>query len=1624
MNTISPSAKKHRTMAAEVKRPRSNLVPDVKFALPKQKKASGFLGVFNKKYAGDARKTLLKVAVAPLMNMSSMGTAAGSAARTPEERSSKRARSKTIAEWESKRLDQHLAQYTTLKKVNDGDLSHFLLAVPVVQFSSGIELSNILTMFDGVSLTEQAEASLPTAQRDELKQTNYAAAKVLPNAGLRPDAMTLFTQACFGVVYRQTGNFITAFVEFKVMKDEAEYLTSTDWLEIRALDLYPLFTAWSEAEYVPALYGKTSLAISKIASTLPPYIKGDERVDEHNLTVNMDGEPLWIPKECDNTQRYESSYNSAGTKDNGEFALRQVGSINEPKLPVNIPILTDWVNNKFVYSSTVGKPVVLDLAHMRKFNASMAMNVLKRPLPTEYVKKLSFYATECKTSVLATDYGADPAKLRVPNNIVAWAQKAIQTFHEVTGKQDLRYYDIMQSLDTKGTDEELANFAPIARFVKTLQPAMVANIEALFVKYAVSTMVDNLGMLTVLSSYGGDLATTTAAANTINQPATDQGVDPNWTPPDCPLLTGKFSVDGAGLLPHQNKVRNIMRSRPDNAAWPIDAGGGKSMLTITDILYEIKEGESAPYLVMCPSHLVANYVSEIVEFTDGKVNVIPVTSYNVKTTGVKRFEEILRAAPINTILVVDYDALKYGNYKTVYGTSSVSVFPVVDMLRQFKPGYVMMDESHFLRNAGRARFKAVMSLVADIKKKRIASGTMNPDSPSDLPGQTAILDPTIFGSRQDFNEKYGKEVKGGRVITWQDTGPNAVSTVLPTLQRTIVWAPAKRKEWACALPERIDRFLSVSLSERQKIMYDAIFDDMVSQIREKAKTNKKAQKLLDQLTGKSATPEDEDQFGDLGDAPKVENETETEEGEEGEEDDGGDVGPGLQPYLADIERFVTNPAGHPYARNGFVNDKGEHIAPLTGDDLKSPKAVELQKLLTEHLATSDAKVLVFTNYNESTDTLFAAMPKELQDCGILYKTGFKTEMVNRFKTDKKIRWMIGIRHSLEVGLNLQDADYMIRVEGVWTPGEQEQGDSRIARPDFRPGVAKRKVLKFDTIVANRTIDITKAARLRAKIVAVAKFENPNDPNYQTIPSIPVLSMNLENIQTMNDFGSNLAKYQRSLVALNDVMKAENEAYRKEMEAAGGFHLTQVKPAPTPAAAALLQRVPYAPGTELYKASELGLVRVDNFIGLELSREADEEGDDNDDDESSEDESDHSAAAEARRLAIKQQTEMVMGRKVHTELGDGYIAATGAAKKGNFIMRLVVRFDDGTVGRNLRVTNVFIVTRTETNGVDMRNKLAEAAGLAVTAPITVPSFNTVQRKITRREQEEADRRQAEEEAKNPKLKKKRLQEEQVVEKVNKAITIGLELELVNGYMRLSYKVGKDARAVKALQAMGFTHDPMYWKTRIRHYLHLMTQCKKWQAAGFKFDSKFYGDTMSILAQELKGGGILTPKHYDRLIGGAGFKNYLRGEFKATADPKLLQIFALVTDGGDTDPAALADYAKDGQNPHYGAAYLCLPYGPGHPGAKNAVNPALKAPSSKWMVSEPAMSLFVNNVAGAVKATKALIDAGINVENLDELKADAAQVRKVSMVKNQNDELVPLKKEAADDEAPVVKKKAKK
>lgn len=1572
----------------ERKRPLTNLVMDPQFQLPKDALKENFLCIFNKTYTGHPLLTLFTIGISPIIP--SLGEAVNPKAtkrgtsETSEQRKFRLDLRAGLRKWSETRKGM-LSPFLRIKKVNTGD-PHFVVSVPLTR--TGSDVHGLLSKSGPLALLPLSNEQLEAAAL-VFDHGSWSTQEVLPTlTGIEPDLLAALKSSLLGVRISKEGHDGILFLDFKLRKEEAEYLVSTPWLSIRPVDIYPMLQHWIGVDYVPREYGRVSFPLSKVVSTIPQLDKNDTRIDQYGISIDRDGRPNYFPLECNNVAKYEDMFSSQGQEPDGTFCMNSIDSPKSVVLPKNIPVFVDWLNAKFTYTDGNGKPNVWDLASFRKCDAGKAMRLItQRYVPDRYLSIFMNYSELASVSTKAgayidkdailKEYEGETANL-VGRFISGAADMSVADYFDEAVKvaklihNQAEFYPTYTTL-TMGAE---ALFHPCAKFLQALFKGMLPNMDAIYSTYAVSTVTPNMGYLSLLVNYGKNLSQTHADADTLNAAAKDQGVTPGWVPPALPLLAKKLTDGKGGLLPHQGKIRNLLKDSPDSAALDVSAGGGKSLLLITDILNEFKANRSAPYLLMCPSYLVPNYVSEIVEFTDGKLNAIPLTSWVLgRGAGFRRVDEILSKAPRNTVVVMAFDCLKFGKRSTAYGTSRIDFYPVLDMLRQYQFGYVGMDESHLLKNPKSQRTKAINCLVAEIQKRRLASGTLNPDSPSDLPSQVGLLDPTIFGTRDEFNEKYGLEVKGNRVTKWRNSGPNALSTVLPTLKQSVVWASAARKEWACLLPDRVDRFIKVVLTEKQKEFYDALFDEMVAQIKAEAKeANKKgkqAKRLLEKLEGSG-----EDQVDEVDD-------------EDDDDDVEGDLGPALQPHLAALEAFVTNPLTHPYTQTGiaFMTEHGveRRVPPLKGDDLKSPKVVAIRQILEEHLANPRAgKVLIFTNFNVSTDSVFDEMPPALQACGIRYRTRDSEALIDKFKNDPKIRWMVGIHTSLEVGHNLQVASRLIRAEGIWTPGEQEQGDSRIMRPKLKGSGEDRDKLYFDTIVADHTIDVTKAARLRAKMVALAKFENPNDMRYQAIEDIPLIRMTLNEITTKNDFSTNLLAYQTAMAELNSVTKADYAEYKERLEKEGGLHIVHLEAAPTPKDAMLLSAIPYAKGTELYTDKTLGLKRVDSFLQLEpedLSDDEDEEGGEVADDESDTDDAGLDLAArEAARARKEELSEQVVGQRAHTEFGDGEIIRMGFRRspKGPVPHWVRVRLDDGTTIKVLPINTVFVITKPDAVQDAVRTEMSKHIGLPLTAPITTMGVKQFETTLSRKEQIAREKEEEQKRAAQKRLFEKKQQ---------RKLSVSFKSEIVNGYLSFSYS-GTDEDTIKALQSFGFKRDLQYYYAQIANPRILQNQMLLWQEKGFSFD-KATNEALSMVANRWNQLGLSTHKHVIQMATKSQLQNYQRTMFKPSSDRKAIKPFPLVLDGGTLDSMNIrrAEKYNEGKRksqhiqPEVGRVYLCLPI-QGQAGTPQALK--YRGTRITWKKSKPSLSLTCAGKSAAAKFFTGLVAAGIQVANADEIR----------------------------------------
>lgn len=559
-----------------------------------------------------------------------------------------------------------------------------------------------------------------------------------------------------------------------------------------------------------------------------------------------------------------------------------------------------------------------------------------------------------------------------------------------------------------------------------------------------------------------------------------------------------------------------------------------TLLGIIDVLRQIDRGEKGPFIIACPAGLVPDYVAEISYATAGKINPIAITTdvWETHERGLKgSLRSIVKSAPINTIIVVAYRTLTLGSYDVCYGQEIVTVYPVIQFLRSFRPTYAFFDECHTLRTKTSKTRKAALRLMAGCKKKRLASGTMVANTLQDIVGQISLIDPTLFGTEDEFRETYMEVVEGTKGKK-RKPRPGAETAVKNLLFSNMVIAGADRKQWAYKLPKQKRSFLAVEMTPLQQVTHDfileAVFKDMApkvsdddeafvkalpgekddvtarsqdrlaaSIVRSRARAAERIAKGHKLYKSTAVIPDNiVDDEGNVNLKELVElarinqgKNSVVEPSDEVEEEDDEDKKKEKKPeglnYLSIVETFISGPEDYE-ALMAYVSNR--YNVPFLESDLSSPKVDACISRIREHLEhTPQGKFIVFCNYNATREAIIRALPEDIKKVTINYMAEQKLTQRKEFVDNDEIRGLIGIEKSLSTGFNLQVGTRLIRVETVWTPADIEQGNSRINRPSVKKGEVRDRIY-YDTIIADDSLDVAKVASLVSKQIAQIKFD--------------------------------------------------------------------------------------------------------------------------------------------------------------------------------------------------------------------------------------------------------------------------------------------------------------------------------------------------------------------------------------------------------------------------------------------------------------------------------------------------------------------------------------------------------
>ena len=820
-------------------------------------------------------------------------------------------------------------------------------------------------------------------------------------------------------------DFFTSMV-LHVPAEYAEYIIQTPFAQAEASDMLLWSQQWIQGLFKKGEKWQPRMNPIRNIRDSNSDVQGDvkPRVNEDGLSITFQGDLVWIPT-SDNVDAYDQEVKDFASQHGGEEVTFQdvkqpsgrrrrvsVDEGEEPvkpkKLPANMLVYTDWVNNRLAYTDTSAALKIWSLEGFASGQSTAIASLLERPL-FGYNEEEELLENLGRAANRLTDGGTDlnsfmgdgpvgqsdellsllnPAQAEKysPDDkySVPWGLRNILGGYfdmspgEIVRKvhsavRDLKtYYDYDRSANPADVPEWVEQHSsmddwklhlvssnspvpalrPLGRMVEAAWKLVEGDPTAALSGRSVLNGMKEVAQLLCIAKYASKYDQVVAADLKRRQPYIDPQIDPNAEPTALPY------VEGFSFLPHQMKTQNYLVQDPQFAILDVSPGGGKTILILTDLIRLVQAGKVTRGIILCPGYLVRNYIEDGVFLFKGKMNMIPITTQTFRQYGEEGLQKVLEQAPRNTIVVSDYDFIKGRVREESYGPEPIKIGDNSEMLRSFGFDYIALDESHNVKNPASTRSQVTQRLAADIPYRRLATGTFVTDQMTDIVGQFNMIDPATFGNRKKFIEAYASDWRGGKVLSWK---PDAERKIAQRVGQFSNLVTIKRKEWAALLPKRVENFHFVKMRPNQRTVYDSILKQTLELIAQN-------EDLLSKLRS--------------GDEVEAEN-----------------IEFLLRPYMQRMEKFLSAPA---------MDHDGEALLKDPADQV-SPKAMQVTKLCNQHISQGiPGKILVFCGYNRSADAMYEGLPPDLQSRALRYHASEKAKHVAQFMKDDRIQILIGV----------------------------------------------------------------------------------------------------------------------------------------------------------------------------------------------------------------------------------------------------------------------------------------------------------------------------------------------------------------------------------------------------------------------------------------------------------------------------------------------------------------------------------------------------------------------------------------------------------------------------------------
>jgi len=663
---------------------------------------------------------------------------------------------------------------------------------------------------------------------------------------------------------------------------------------------------------------------------------------------------------------------------------------------------------------------------------------------------------------------------------------------------------------------------------------------------------------------------------------------------------GRVDASTAPSVPHLDKDTRFLSHQVYAAAFlkdkksallDADPGAGKTLMMLADMLHKMDTGEVRRPCIVMPNPLLGQQKRELEAWTNNTVNFIVLntatvsrmdpnakegTRGNNKTilkngnheAGLVEAIKLVNSAPRNTIILTSYAWLR-GYPRGI----EVPPFPRPNILiDDMGVDMLSLDESHFVRYNSKGeismRAQAVMQMAPMVEYKRCYSGSIAPNTPEDIFLQTAFLDPSIFGTIDNFRSRYGKffNDRSHKVEVWK---PGAVKKIREELGKTIGLS-IRRSAWLNELPELVTHHHFVALDNFQERVYEHILDwadsdSILSKLRADPRTVAQGlvatlRRFVDdhpefsdsevmRVIRENNIPDTFTVYDKMGDALPDEKHRRMV-----------DLIRGASDFDQLIELAYTYQSEQEVAYDNKINDgtlepvdspallakyqafeiflgapsedpMGSQM--LTGASRISPKVSAIDAILDAHFSDPDSgKVLIFSNTKVVAHHIHNHLQRSSE---ALYYEAAEQQALDRFKADPKIKILVAVVNSLTEGHNLQMANRIIHADLPWMPGSYDQSVARAYRLPPRGGGVSYPTVHVDILLTNRTFEVTKHARLVSKMMMTKMLTS----SFDSTTDLPLVSMHPREIARLNEESKTTA-YRRVFDDIRDIDRQESK----------------------------------------------------------------------------------------------------------------------------------------------------------------------------------------------------------------------------------------------------------------------------------------------------------------------------------------------------------------------------------------------------------------------------------------------------------------------------------------------------